>query len=162
VPPVLVGVAVTFALQSRTSAKRIALAGPSSDTDRLSRLGLALRERRNSVIETAAEVLSPGAPPDRDEDGSGEPASSGAVFTPAQKRMAKHLHGLAAAREERGKSPMQLHYVYSPEARHVRRSMPTELIRQSHATIVGRTISQFPLHAIGRSVLRHWLVDFEL
>ena len=120
-PPVLVGVAVTFALQSRTSAKRIALAGPSSDTDRLSRLGLALRERRNSVIETAAEVLSPGAPPDRDDgDSSGEPASSDAVFTPAQKRMAKHLHGLAAAREERGKPPMQLHCVYSPEARHVR------------------------------------------
>ena len=119
-PPVLVGVAVTFALQSRTSAKRIALAGPSSDTDRLSRLGLVMRERRNSVIETAAEVLSPGAPPDRAEDDGSEPASSDAVFTPAQKRMAKHLHGLVAAREERGKSPMQLHYVYSPEARHVR------------------------------------------
>ena len=147
IPPVLVGVAITFALQSRTSSKRIALVS-APDSDRLSRLGLALRERRNSIVEQAAEVLSPGAPSDRDVDG--KPAPEDAMFTPAQKRMAKHLHGLAARREERGKSPMQLNIVYSPEARH------------SHATIVGRTISQFPLHAIGRAVLRHWLVEFEL
>lgn len=148
-PPVLVGVAVTFALQSRTSAKRIALAGPSSDSDRLSRLGLVLRERRNSVIEQAAEALSPGAPSDREDD-DGNVAPADAQFSPAQKRMAKHLHGLAAARTERGKSPFELHCVWTPEARH------------SHATIVGRSIDEFPLHTIGRAVLRHWLVEFVL
>ena len=139
-PSFVVYVGGRFAVQSRSSRRRIAEVFSSSDLttpqSRLRRVGLALEDTFEEIAEDAFPV--PAVPQPDKKSSVSDSSATDAILTPAQKRMSDNLNAVPG---------LEKYYVYLCNE------------RNSHGAIIARD-TRWEGHEKGLEVLQWWAERF--
>lgn len=141
-PSFLVYVGGRFAVQSRSSRRRIAEVFSSGDLatpeNRLRRVGLAFEDTFEEIAEETFPV--PAAPQPDQKSSISDSTATDAILTPAQKRMSDNLNAIPG---------LEKYFVYLCNE------------RNSHGAIIARD-TRWEGHEKGLEVLQWWAERFEM